>query len=877
MGGNAVIIKKLSIFAILAALLISIFPAAMSASASNDLTDTGNRAFDDLTRCISTKKVLDVYYLIDESGSLKYTDPKDDRADILAASLSALGDFQSDIKVNYAVTFFGDGTDKWAPWSQVSKSTISAKSAALRNEIRKPSRKKDWNTDWLAGLQQAKNDLSAQAGVSHGCQALIWLTDGGIDLQQGNSYSAPHTHDEDRTNQAVSTLCNDVMPALRKNQVSVFGVLLKNDAGIDSMPADQRENTLNGMPHLYPLVEGKSDGALDGTTEDHRTCGYPIPTNQPAGAVLIAQDPVQLALQFMVLTAATQGGIERNLPAGNPTHFKIDKGVRRFELVTTSKLWTLTGPNGLSYASGSDGVDVSQSGLISTISVNIGTPEFGVWHFAFTNGKQNKLFLFSGLDVQINKSGLVADEVGTLSGKIISQSDLQPVDMSAYKPSDIRIEEILRSGASDSVDKLKPKNTGEFSLSKFKPVGTASKIELRITMSLTTIGGTKLKDISVTRVIDVPDRSHYPTLESAPIQISDLEDKKIGKGKFRILPPEVGTGRVCFDNSEGNGVTVSSDEFKDQRFFQFKITGLGSDGCIQVSKKPVTINIEAKTDKPGEAAVTANLPMTSFSDSEIDGKIRDDIPIELKTTLYKKFEWQIKVLLFILGLLLPWLFSYLFNKALTKITFGTNIQRAVLPVMVHSTRGVTAVDGGILQVKPEDFKFISEQEPTISYKDQLGEMRARTPKNLFQAPWFEFESNSGFRAVTMLPVPPNLKKRFSTGQISPMKGNVNNFWALLVSNSDLTDPRNVSAIPATLLIFKKNKLSQPNQHIDVVMNATQTPGIWSAIAALPKLTEVPIEKKRKRTTSKHEASEEVIAPPPPPPPPPGMVPPPPNF
>jgi hypothetical protein len=88
--------RKLSSLTFIFAILLSLFPVMSSAHAA----DSENRAFEDLTRCISTKKVLDVYYLIDQSGSLKQTDKNDDRADILASSLSALGDFDSDITVN---------------------------------------------------------------------------------------------------------------------------------------------------------------------------------------------------------------------------------------------------------------------------------------------------------------------------------------------------------------------------------------------------------------------------------------------------------------------------------------------------------------------------------------------------------------------------------------------------------------------------------------------------------------------------------------------------------------------------------------------------------------------------------------------------------
>lgn len=872
--------KRFGIYSFLIAIFISLFPAISSASAIDELSDTGNRAFEDLTRCISTKKVLDVYYLIDQSGSLKQTDKNDDRAGILAGSLSALGDFESDVTVNYAVTFFGDGVDPWAKWSEVNTSTIDSRASALSAEIKKPSRKSDSNTDWLAGLEKARSDLQDQKRISNGCQALIWLTDGGIWLQNGKGYSAPHNFSQERTDSAVNELCNDVMPALRQSQVSVFGVLLKNDAQLDQMDIVKREETVNGMSHMFPLVEGSLDGAsIDGVPQDNRECGVvPIPANQSAGAVLIATDPVSLALQFMVLTAATQGGKEGELPPGNPTRFTIDKGVRKFQLVSTTKAWTLIGPSGETYREGLPGVDVRRSGLITTIKVDVGTPEFGKWEFAFDKGARNKLFLFSGLDVRINRSGFVAGENGTLSGNIITNSKIQKVDLSAYKSAPITIDIIKKDGKSEFLADVTPANNGRFTYNNFRPLPGEKQLELRLTMPLTTTGGTALKPISVTQVIDIPDRSNYPTLEEVPVKISDVVELKSGQGKIKIIGPAQGSGRVCFETGSNNGIQTTSDELKDERSFSYRIKDLPADGCVSIGQnKPKTLIIEATTTKTGEGSVEANLPMTSYSDSENNALIKDDVPVEFNTTVEKKLEWLIKILLYILGIALPWAFSYIQNRITTKIAFGPKIQRATLPVMIYSTKGVTAPDGTPLLVKGEDFKFIPEQSDTNFYKDPMGEMRAKTSANVLRAPWFEVAANSGHRLVTMVPTTAMLRKRFMTGQVAPMKGNIDTFWAIQIKDVDLLNTAYATAIPGTLLIFKRNKLSQPNQHVDVVMKAVQTPGIWSAISALPKTVtaSAPTEKKSKKGVTPPPPQPVTGSVPPPPPPPSGMVPPPP--
>jgi hypothetical protein len=891
MGCQNMRIEKISARAFLLSLILLLLPMVSPASADDSLTETGNRAFEDLTRCINTKKILDVYYLIDQSGSLKLTDKNDERADILAASLSALGDFNSDVKVNYAVTFFGDGTDNWAPWSAVSKSSIESKANALRSEITKPSRKRDFNTDWLAGLQRAQKDLNLQKAKSNGCQALIWLTDGGIWLQEGSGYGGAHNFSEERTNAAVSTLCTDVMPTLRADGVSVFGVLLKNDKQLDQIEGPAREQTINGMSHMYPLVEGSLDGNIEGVPENTRECGVvPIPANQSAGAVLIASDPVELALKFMGLTAATQGGIEADLGSGNPTKFNIDKGVRKFQLVSTTKNWKLTGPNSQSYFNGTSGVTVRQSTRITTITVDVGTDEIGQWQFSFENGAKNKLFLFSELDVKVSRSGFVAGENGTLSGKIVTRTNLQPVDLSAYKKAEIRIEEISSNGEIDLLDNVTATNSGKFSLDNFRPMKDQKQVELRITMPLTTVGGTKLKPISITQVIEVPNRTNFPTLEEVPVKVSDLREQESGSGSIRLVGPKVGTGKVCFVTTENNGIDTVSDEYKNDRVFLYEIEDLPSSGCIQLAQKePRTLNIKAKTLTSGEGDVEAILSMSSYSDSQPDGVIEDQVPVEFKTTLEKAWQWLITLLLYILGIALPWLFSYIQNRITTKIAFGPKVQRATLPVLVHSTKGVTLPDGSSVTIKAEDFKFIPEQTDTSLYRDPLGEMRAKTSINVLRAPWFEVSANLGNRLLTMIPAPLSLKRRFTSGQIAPMKGNIENFWALQISDADLLNPTYSASIPATLLIFKRNKLSNPNQHIEVLMKAVQTPGIWSAISAMPrsidpiKGTKAIKKSEGRRGKGSAQLNPSHIPPKPVvdiPPPPPGMAPPPPpppNF
>src|SRR5690606_14480874 len=70
--------------------------AAPSAHATDAplLTEIGEHAITDLRGCLSSRDALDVYYLIDASGSLADTDPTNIRSELIANSLRQLADLQ---------------------------------------------------------------------------------------------------------------------------------------------------------------------------------------------------------------------------------------------------------------------------------------------------------------------------------------------------------------------------------------------------------------------------------------------------------------------------------------------------------------------------------------------------------------------------------------------------------------------------------------------------------------------------------------------------------------------------------------------------------------------------------------------------------------
>ncbi len=107
---------------------------------NSSLSENGQRAFADLGRCLQSQgkeKVLDVFYLIDESKSLQGTDAENKRADILSSSLLQLASFRKDVTVNYSVGFFAHKYSVWKQWTPKPRSkTLTTFSHGLKTKKR---------------------------------------------------------------------------------------------------------------------------------------------------------------------------------------------------------------------------------------------------------------------------------------------------------------------------------------------------------------------------------------------------------------------------------------------------------------------------------------------------------------------------------------------------------------------------------------------------------------------------------------------------------------------------------------------------------------------------------------------------------------------
>jgi hypothetical protein len=396
-----------------------------------------------------------------------------------------------------------------------------------------------------------------------------------------------------------------------------------------------------------------------------------------------------------------------------------------------------------------------------------------------------------------------------------------------------------------------------------------------VVLNVATKSGIELAPVSASRNLVVRLPENYPSLGNSPIQFSPMQGiNGAGKAEAIFNGPKSGSGKVCFGSPR-----VLSDSVERSDSFEWFIDPSNlRDNCLAISAgEQKSVSLSVKNGIPANASVLAELPLTYISDSE--GK--DFVlaaPMEIPSETRNIF-WIIVVLV-ALGFALPLLALYLLTLYITKITMGDSVQRGEWPVKVDSMKGLVGADGNSIKPVAEDFKFITTQNDSRVVGDQVGELRAKTSKLVFPAPWFEAEAQSDTRLITMSSGPAQAVKRFKSGKIAPISGNIDKVWLLSIRDEDLKNLGAGTSIPGRLVIYKRNNLANKNQYMERFLQVVTTAGIWNQIQQVANVVsaEAQVKDSNKKEKKRTKVVKNDVIPPQPPPTPPsgiGFPPPPP--
>lgn len=798
------------------------------------LTSTGDRAFQDLSRCLNTKDSLDVFYLIDESKSLRTSDSTDSRAEILKSSLLQLNSLAESKQVNYAVGFFGDKYNSWQKWTSVNQNNINSLSEAFSEEVK--TRKNGSGTNWKLGLESALQELNQQKNISDGCQILVFLTDGQIDV-------ANPANDFDE-NAALNEICASNLDAgsvafqnnrsiadeIRQSEIVHLGVLLKDPVSIS-----EGEFTQLAEGRMRPILEGV--GGVGGFT-----CGKsPIPNNFAAGALLVAEDPLALAFQFLKVGGLVSGGSAGELSATNPAQFEIEPGIASFRIITTSPTWTLVGPNSQNYEPTSTNIEVIESAGAYQITVPVSDSEIGIWNFKFISDSFNELFLYSGLSISLNEGELIAGSPGTISGVVTKEFNNQKPDLSLYGSAELIIQEVLADGSDGISNKTSISNDGVFNLSNFVPKEGQGRVNIRVTLYLKTVSGQNFAPLSVSQTLDVRLPENFPSWSPTVANLGMLSGSK-GKavGEITAIGPQVGNGRICLDEKNIN-IASDSPSVDRSNSWIWAVEGVDSQGCVALNQgEQKIIAITAQNEVTANSPrIVSQMPVTFFSDNEPSRTIDQTLEINFQSekVVNQPVAIATLILLILLGIALPLLLLYLINYLTTKISMGRQLQRASFDALVDSDGKITNASAGgdsSLSASMDDFKFLPEMKDTRNYDDGLVEIKAKVSKLALLGSWYEIRPKSDISVFTMSPKPNRLASRFKDRSLAATESSLDKIWYLLVNKTDLNLSDTTNKTKAKLVVFMRSKPNDGNPYGSRISQIITSAGFATAFAAFKK-------------------------------------------
>ncbi len=862
------------IFSAIAATALIASLGVIGTAAANDVSEIGQNGFKELSRCLNSNDVLDVYYMIDESSSLSSgsggigpgSDPNDDRATILAASVESLQSLKPGLKVNVGVATFAANAREQRPWAEMTAESSAELADWMRSAI--PDLDQGTATNWDAALTFSKQKLSESGSdSSNRCQALVWFTDGSLNVAGDLSYD----NINDRT--AMGNLCgpdhirqemflpreSSVVSELRASGVTILGVLLE-DKNWDETQSDYASL-------MRSIVEGEGSTGIYGGY----TCGVvPIPPTSRPGALLVAANPFDLAYQFQAIGQQASGGVSVPL-TGNPAEFLIENGVSSFNVVTTDKGWKLTGPDGASVdASNAEslGFQVVGDANSTRISKSVTEADYGPWTvFIADTANQRAVYLFSGLGISLYNTDFFDGEKGSISGVVVRELDGKPVDLSVYSSAQaMSLSLVGADGTLLTPISVPIEPDGSFALSEIDYPKDRTDVDMRLQLNLKTESGIELAPVAFAKSVKITLRKDFPSVDPA-LQMTNLVGKNPSVGTLTLLGPESGAGRVCIGTPQVRDTEVNRSWGADNALWTVDGADVSNTGsaCIDLAQgESKTVQVSLQNDQPAESQISGEVPVTLQPANADLGSRKVNVPFEATSTRAGATSTVVitEVILTVLGILGPLALLYFLTLLTTKFSAGTDLLRAQVPVALTAS-GMKIREGE----SESKFAPIAPMDDVRDFNDSSGlaSMRAQVSKLVFPAPWFEAKAASGTRLISFVAAPRAKASEFESGKTVAIGPDVGKHALLSVSESELVSTNPGEPLKASLILYSRLGVDTKARLSEILM----LPGTWDRATSLKAnfdsedrtVSEADeTESKRKFKKSSKSSSDSVSAP-----------------
>jgi len=368
--------------------------AAGSANAANTPTSQAVSGFQGCT--LAATKPVDVLIIMDQTQSLRTTDPGNLRIIGLKAALRSMAsEHDTNANVTYRVKMVGFGRSVIAynsgaglgSWSSVTSDTLSSLYQSTSIFAQPATGDLGVVTDFSAALEYADATLSQSPSP---CRAVLWFTDGALDLSN-NGQLFPATSIEKRAMQAICKP-GGLASSLANNNIWNFAVGLTNHTGAKGAGALASIARGGSSNYLYAQTCGLSTEGLSSSA----STGEFFQSPNSAGLIFQMQGLVctGASCEPQTLESCTQGAI---CPANHQFPFWVGPGVASF---------TFDGlVSGVNFGSGSPQFQLTDAATNESIVMSIRS---GRQSCALPNGTPTAC-LIDG--VVVSASSLTANEI----------------------------------------------------------------------------------------------------------------------------------------------------------------------------------------------------------------------------------------------------------------------------------------------------------------------------------------------------------------------------------------------------------------------------------------------------------------------------------
>lgn len=691
-------------------------------------------ALQSVSSCFDRTGVLQVLFLVDESGSLRDTDPLDQRVAAIRAALSGLAraadrtvDGQ-ELRVDVLLTAFSaDYTRVTDGWQRLDGSTVQELIDAAG---RFAELDRGLDTDYGTALGRAANDLAARSvevAVQTGeppCQVLLFFTDGRYDVgdrTRGARLQLPPTV-EYAPDLPLSVPGNGALAVERGKAAlcqagGTTDVVRANGAVTITVALDVNLDAA-ARNFLDALTDGSSPESTCGTTGSETT-----------GHFVSASRSDDLLFAFSRLLDPRQEIRFCESPAPVPCTFEVIDGISGFVLVGTAPVdnfeLELTSPAGgvvrlrpqdpPSLALGSTVLGqrrFSPRALEVEAAIDAAQQDgVGSWTIAFIDPSGGPVAQGGSFTIEY----LAEIVPGLVEVPVLQKGEPVTFEFGLFDPAGEQIADSpLVDGASLEATVTDPVTGESTSLtveqagrgvfkSDYAPARDTAASTQILTLDATLAGmdGVALTSKQRTIELDLRPPQDFPRIEPSRVDLPTIVGDGAASGSFRVVGSEIADGCVWFEPLEAELPDGSTTPV------QLSPGPATQASCLSVPQG-TTRTIEVRID-PEQAALgrVAGELQVNLSSSTSDDIQRVNLPIRATMDVVPDAGTarNILVALLLVGFLVPLLVLHLLNRAAARFSPAPQLLRAKsLSVRVHNGTLSSRPDEPDLSADYRDFE-----------------------------------------------------------------------------------------------------------------------------------------------------------------------------